>query len=92
MSKSEAPQVPQLCSSVATYSLAVCRLSAGTSLLLTVASRAGLAAVGEQLLRWPGLDLRQADRQGRDAVGLAIRVKNAKFGVSLLARWAGWEA
>ncbi len=61
-------------------------LTAGTSLLLLVASRPGLAQVGEKLLSWPGLDLGQTDRQGRDAVGLAIKRRNSKFGAQLLAR------
>ncbi|GAB4819010.1 hypothetical protein N2152v2_006056 [Parachlorella kessleri] len=56
----------------------------GTSLLLLVASRPGLAPLGRQLLQWPGLDLRQTDGQGRDALGLAIRRRNVSFGVALL--------
>ncbi len=68
---------------------------AGTTLLLLVASRPGLALVGEKLLRWLGLDLRKTDQRGRDAVGVAIDRRNSKFGAMLLARccccWSlGW--
>ena len=61
-------------------------VGAGTSLLLLVASRPGLAEIGGKLLRWPGLDLRRRDRQGRDALGWALRRQNAGFGAALLQR------
>ena len=67
-------------------------MCAGTSLLLVVASRRGLAALGENLLCWPDLDLHQTDRKGRDAVGLAIMNKNIRFGTALLCRWVTWIA
>ena len=53
--------------------------------LQLLAAQPALAPEAEGLLAWPGVDLRQVDAAGFDALGLAIGQKNRRFAEALLA-------
>ena len=73
----------------------------GTTVLLLLAGRPGMLATAQQLLGWHAVQVRdgapqrlrltQVDREGRDAVGVALAASNRSFAEALLAQLMAQE-